>query len=150
MSKKIIFNELYNSVLVNKFINCFQKKGKKSLIENKLYNIFLKFKKKKINSLLIFFFCIELIKPTIIALPSVKSGMTHYVGSMLTFQEQYFTAIRWFANSIFLQKGKNLELKIVNEMLNTVFFFRSTALKRKKDNYSIIFKNRALTHYRWR
>ncbi len=150
MSKKILTNELYNSIITSKFINCFHKQGKKSLIEKKIYNVFLKLKKKNINSLLLFFYCIEIVKPTMVALPSVKSGVTHYIGSSLTFQEQYFTSVRWLCQSINLQKNKNFELKFINELINTVFFFNSAALKKKKENYAIIFKNRALTHYRWR
>jgi len=94
MSKKINVNETYNSILVSKFINCFQKEGKKSFIENKLYTILLKFKKKNINGLLLYFYCIELIKPTMIVIPAIKSGITYPVGSMLPFQNQYYTAIR--------------------------------------------------------
>lgn len=94
MSKKIIINEIYDSILVNKFINCFQKKGKKSFIENKFYTILLKFKKKKINGTLLFFYCVELIKPTMVVISAIKSGITYSVGSMLPFQYQYYTAIR--------------------------------------------------------
>lgn len=107
MSKKINYNEIFNSVILNKFINCFQRDGKKSFIEKILYETLLCMKKKKCNGILILFYCIELTKPLMVLLPSVKSGITYYVGSMLSFQEQYFTAIRWLIVSINMQKKKN-------------------------------------------
>jgi ribosomal protein S7 len=94
MSKKIDSNEIYTSIILNKFLNCFQKKGKKNFVENMFYKILLKMKKKQINGLLVFFYCIEIIKPLMILLPSRKSGIIHFVGSMLSFQEQYFFGLR--------------------------------------------------------
>ena len=145
-----MLNELYNSILINKFISCFQKKGKKELVENKFYKALLNLKKKNLNGILLLFYAIEIVRPTMLAIRSVKRGTVLYVGTSLTLKQQYFTSIRWIVNSIVSQKGTNLINKIINELLSIVFLFKGGALKKKKENYLIIFKNRALTHYRWK
>lgn len=150
MIKKIIYNEIYKSVLVDKFLNSIHRCGKKYVIEKAFYLIVKGLKKKQLNFLLIFFFSLEMVKPTINAISAIKHGKTYFVGAVLNFQDQYFLAIKWIVKSIFENKGTSLVVKILSEFLNISFSFKSSALKKKKQTYFLIYKNRSLSHYRWK
>lgn len=144
---------LLNSLWVNKFTNILTYSGKKKKSEKIIFNYFFLLKKQfLINPILIFFYILELLKPSF-DFNRIKIGKKmHEIPVPIDLFRQYSLALRRF--KLFFQKAKNnkkFELKLINE---TNFLFlkknQSELLKFKYNNFQKAKANRAFVHYRWK
>ena len=149
----------YNNKLVGKFINMLMLDGKKSLAEKIVYNSFQIIEErvkdipeqkgsKKPKCLLVFQKAVENVRPLLEVRPRRIGGATYQV-PMEVKQERGFTlALRWLRDFARQKKGKPMEQKIAEEILNA-YHKQGPAIKKKDNMHKMAESNRAFAHFRW-
>jgi len=149
--KKIIIQPdfTYNNLNVAKFINYIMKKGKKSLARKIVYGSFdiIKEKTKK-EPLEIFEKAIENAGPVLEVKPKRIGGATYQVPVEVTAERKLALAMRWIIQASKSKKGKPMEEKLAEELINAA---NNTgwAVKKKEDTHKMAEANRAFAHFAW-
>ncbi len=149
----------YNSKLVSRFINIIIIDGKKSVAEKIVYDSFQIIEKKaediseqeggkKPKDLFIFQKAVENVRPLLEVRPRRIGGATYQV-PMEVKQERGFTlALRWIRDFARKRKGKPMQEKLAQEILDA--YHRQGAAIKKRDNmHRMAESNRAFAHFRW-
>ena len=133
--------------------------GKKSLAEKIVYNSFQIIEErvkdipeqkgsKKPKCLLVFQKAVENVRPLLEVRPRRIGGATYQV-PMEVKQERGFTlALRWLRDFARQKKGKPMEQKIAEEILNA-YYKQGPAIKKKDNMHKMAEANRAFAHFRW-
>lgn len=140
---------VYNSVLVQKFINCMMHRGKKSLAARLFYDALKRVEQKTGNSgLEQFEKAIENLKPQIEVKSRRVGGVTYQVPVEVYPIRKQSLAIRWLIAAARERSGKTFSEKLANEILDAV---NNTggAIRRKEEVRRMAEANRAFSHYAW-
>ena len=139
----------YNSVLVAKFVNTIMLRGKKTKAEKIVYGSFdiLKDKLKK-EPLEILDKIIENVRPLLELKPRRIGGATYQVPVEVRQDRGISIAMRWIRNFARVKKGKPMEIKLADEMLDA-YNGQGSAIKKREDTHKMAEANKAFAHYRW-
>jgi len=147
--RPVIPDPIYNSQLVSRFINIILRRGKKSLAQRIVYNAFALIEKKtKEPPLPIFKRALDNVRPRIAVKSRRVGGATYQVPTEVPEYRGIALAMRWIISFAKAQKGKPMEEKLAQEILNAMNNTGS-AVKKKEDTHKMAEANKAFAHYRW-
>lgn len=140
---------LYNDPKVAKFINKIMTKGKKSTAQRIVYRALdiLKEKTKK-EPLEVFEKALENASPILEVRPRRIGGATYQVPIEVRGERRLALAIRWIIQAARNKKGKPMEEKLAEELMNAA---NNTgfAVKKREDTHRMAEANRAFAHFAW-
>ncbi|MFN3550611.1 MAG: 30S ribosomal protein S7 [Endomicrobiia bacterium] len=140
----------YNSVLVQRFINKINYRGKKSLAMKIVYGSF-DIIKEKMNEdpLKIFTQAIENARPLVELKPRRIGGATYQVPVEVPQYRGETLAMRWIIEYATQKKGKPIKEKLAEEIIAAYKKENSLVIKKREDTHKMAEANRAFAHYRW-
>ena len=147
--RKILADPVYNSIVVEKFINHIMKRGQKNTARKIVYGAFnvLKEKTKK-EPLEVFEKAIENASPLLEVRPKRIGGATYQVPREVQGDRKMALATRWIINGARSRKGKPMAEKLANEIMEASEN-KGTAIKKKEDTHRMAEANRAFAHFAW-
>lgn len=147
--REILPDPKYNNVLLQKFINCVMRKGKKSLAEKIVYGALDIIKDRtKDDPLKIFKQAVENVKPVLETRPRRVGGATYQVPIEVRPERRVSLAIRWIIQYAKERNEKTMKERLAGELLDA-YHNRGAAIKKKEDTHRMAEANKAFAHYRW-
>ena len=148
--RDIIPDPKYNSALVARFINMVMKKGKKSTAEAIVYAALEAVAKKagSNNPLDAFQKAIDNARPLLEVSPRRIGGATYQVPMEVERNRGNFMAMMWIRDFARAKKGKPMEERLVDELLEA-YNKTGSAIKKREDTHKMAEANKAFSHYRW-
>ena len=139
----------YQSVLVSRFVNQVMKKGKKMIAERIVYGALKRLeettKKPALEALSV---AIDNAGPKL-ELKSRRIGGANYQVPYEVRPDRHLTlAIRWIVAAAQSVKGKGMEEKLSEELINA-FNNAGVAVKKKMDMHKMADANKAFAHFAW-
>ncbi len=151
--RKIKTDPIYKSALVQKMINMMTWDGKKTTAENIIYGAF-DIVKKKLNKeetqevLEVVLKAIDNIKPRVEVRPRRVGGATFQVPAEVPQERALSLALRWVRASARGKKGRPMQEKLAQEILDA-YRGEGAAVKKREDTHKMAEANRAFAHYKW-
>jgi len=150
LNKKINrFNS--NILLSEKFINYLMLKGKKSISESILFNIFRLLQKISIKNI-IYLIKFSLINSSVIIstykIKNKKKRIIREIPFIMSSKKRIFNSIKLNINFIRSESKNNFLISYKNEILK-ILKKNSTFLTKKDEIHSSALKNKAYAHFRW-
>ena len=139
----------YHSVLVSRFINVIMTRGKKAVAEKIVYKAFEIMQEKTGQPALeMFQKALDNARPLLEIKPRRIGGATYQVPIDVRQERGISIAMRWIRNYARAKKGKPMEIKLGDELLDA-FKGEGSAVKKKEDTHKMGEANKAFAHYRW-
>lgn len=148
--RKALPDPKYNNALLGKFMNMVMTRGKKSLAENIVYGALeiISTKVKDKDPIDVFEQAIDNVRP----LMEVKSrrigGATYQVPVEVKLDRGQFMGMRWIRDFARQQKGKPMEQRLADELLNA-YNNDGPSIKKRSDTHRMAEANKAFAHFRW-
>ena len=148
-SRKITPDSKYGDALVAKLINIVMERGMKSCAEAIVYRSLdiLKEKTGK-ESLTVFRQALDNVRPLLETKSRRVGGATYQVPVNVRSDRGNTLALRWIRNYARSRKGKPMEQKLADEILDG-FNKTGASFKKREDTHKMAESNRAFAHYRW-
>jgi small subunit ribosomal protein S7 len=147
--REILPDPKYNSILVTKFINVSMLRGKKSKAESILYRCFdIIAEKTGKKAIEVFEKAIENARPLLQVKPRRVGGATYQVPVEVDQERSTALVFRWIRDYARTRKGKPMEEKLAEEILDA-YNGVGTAIKKREDTHKMAEANKAFSHYRW-
>ena len=147
--RKVSSDPKYNSVAVTKLINMVMRKGEKSIAEGIVYTAFDILEKKTGKSALeVFKKAMDNARPLLEVKPRRVGGATYQVPIEIKAERGTMIAMRWIRNFARTRKGKPMEEKLAQELLDA-YKNEGSAIKKREDTHKMAESNKAFAHYRW-
>ncbi len=149
---KIVKNEvkpdpLYGDIVVSKFINQLMRKGKKTTARKILYKALEKIKeKKKTDPLDVFNAAIENASPSMEVRSKRIGGAIYQVPIPVGKERRMSLSMRWIIGSSRSKKGKSMEEKLTEEIINASDN-SGAAVKKKEEVHKMAEANKAFAHF---
>ena len=140
----------YNSVLLAKFMNTVMRRGKKSRAEQIVYGALdiIRDKKPGEDPLGVFSTAVDNAKPLLQVKSRRVGGATYQVPIEVKPQRGIFLALMWIRNFARAKKGRPMEERLAEEILNA-YKKEGAAIKKREDTHKMAEANKAFSHYRW-
>ncbi len=139
---------LYNEVVVQKFINCLMKRGKKTVAQKIFYGTMdIIESKEKDNPLVIFKKALENVKPQLEVKSKRVGGSTYQVPMEVTHTRQNALAIRWLIQYSRKRHEKGMKNKLYGELMDA-YHNRGATIKKKEETHRMAEANKTFAHYR--
>lgn len=139
---------VFNEVIVQKFINCLMKQGKKSIAERIFYSTMsLIESKENDNPLVIFKKALDNAKPQLEVKSKRVGGSTYQVPMEVTSARQNALAIRWIILYSRKRHEKGMENKLYGELID-LYHNRGATIKKKEEVHRMAEANKTFAHYR--
>lgn len=140
---------VYGEVLVTKMINKIMWDGKKATAQRIVYGtINLLEQKTGKSGIEVFKQAVENVKPIVEVRPRRIGGATYQVPVEVQEPRKTTLAIRWIVDVARAKKGKPIQEKLAEELLNA-YNNTGTAIKKREDVHKMAEANRAFAHFRW-
>lgn len=141
---------IYNSLLLEKFINYVMKNGKKSLARRIVYKTLdeIKKKTKAENPLEIFELAIKNASPLLEVKSRRVGGANYQVPIEVRPDRKTTLAIRWILEATRSKKGSAM-IKRLTEELIAASKNEGSAIKKKENVHKMAEANRAFAHFAW-
>ncbi len=140
---------IYGEVLVTKVVNKIMWDGKKSIAQKIVYGaIEILGEKTGKPGIEVFKQAIENVKPIVEVRPRRIGGATYQVPIEVQEPRKTSLAIRWIVDAARSRKGKPMQEKLAEELLNA-YNGTGTAMKKREDVHKMAEANRAFAHFRW-
>jgi small subunit ribosomal protein S7 len=140
---------VFNSPVVQRFINQMMYDGKKSVAETIFYNAMIQIEEKSgRNPLEVFSQAIKNITPAVEVRSRRVGGQSYQVPSEVRPERKLSLAIRWTLQNTRKRNEKTMAEKLANELLEAS---RNSggAVKKKEDTHRMAESNKMFAHYRW-
>jgi small subunit ribosomal protein S7 len=139
----------HKSVLVSRFINKLDYRGKKHAAERVVYNAMdILQEKTKEESIAVITRAIENVRPLLEVRPRRVGGATYQVPSEVRPLRSSTLAMRWIIDAARARTGKPMAERIAEEVL-AASKKEGTAFKKREDTHKMAEANRAFALYRW-
>ena len=148
--RDVIPDPKYNSKLVSRFINVLMVKGKRSTAENIFYgalDIVIK-NTGNSNGLEVLQKAVDNTRPLLEIKPRRVGGATYQVPIEVKSDRGASIAMRWIRDFARQKKGKPMDEKLADEMMDA-FKAQGSAMKKREDMHKMAEANKAFAHYRW-
>ena len=123
--------------------------GKKSIAQKIVYGtIDILGQKTGKNGIDVFKQAVENVKPLVEVRPRRVGGATYQVPVEVQEPRKTTLAIRWIVDIARSKKGKPLQEKLAEELLNA-YNNTGAAIKKREDVHKMAEANRAFAHFRW-
>ncbi|MGB9613999.1 MAG: 30S ribosomal protein S7 [Fervidobacterium sp.] len=140
---------VYGEILVTKMINKIMWDGKKSIAQKVVYGaINILEQKTGKNGIEVFKQAVENVKPIVEVRPRRIGGATYQVPVEVQEPRKTTLAIRWIVDVARSKKGKPMQEKLAEELLNA-YNNTGAAIKKRDDVHKMAEANRAFAHFRW-
>jgi small subunit ribosomal protein S7 len=140
---------VYQSQLVNKFVNSMMWDGKKSTAQSIFYDAMKKLEEKGGDEALkLFKKAVENAKPVLEVKTRRVGGANYQVPVEVNADRRTSLAIRWILTYCRARGEKGMVDKLANELLDAANG-RGAAIKKKEDVHRMAEANKAFAHYRW-
>jgi small subunit ribosomal protein S7 len=147
--RKIFPDAKYNEIIVSRFVNRLMNDGKKSVVEEAIYQAFEDLEKKlKKHPVEIFKEALEVITPKIEVRSRRIGGATYQIPVEVSARRGSALALKWLKTSIENIKCKKLSNKVVIVILESLEN-KGWAAKKKEEVFKMAEANKAFAHYRW-
>lgn len=147
--REILPDPKYNSPLVNKFINCLMRGGKRGLAERIFYRALdLAQDKGGERGLDIFNKALNNVKPVLEVKSRRVGGATYQIPIEVRPHRRTALAIRWLTSYAQERPGKSMAEKLAAELV-AASRGEGGAIKKKEVTHKMAEANRAFAHYRW-
>ena len=139
----------FGDLLISKLINIVMERGKKAVAERIVYNALdiLKEKTGK-EPLEVFRRAVENVRPLLETKSRRVGGATYQVPVSVRPDRGGTLALRWMRTFARGRKGKPMQIKLADEILDG-FNKTGAAMKKREDTHKMAESNRAFAHYRW-
>lgn len=139
----------YNNVTVAKFINILMTRGKKSIAEKIIYKCFdILAQKTGKPALEVFQKALDNARPMLEVKPRRIGGATYQIPIEVRSDRGVSIAMRWIRNFARAKKGKPMEIKLADEILDA-YKGEGQSIKKREDTHKMAEANKAFAHYRW-
>ena len=140
---------VYQSDLVNKFVNSMMWDGKKSTAQSIFYDAMKKLEEKGGDEALkLFKKAVENCKPVLEVKTRRVGGANYQVPVEVNADRRTSLAIRWILTYSRSRGEKGMVDKLSNELLDAANN-RGASIKKKEDVHRMAEANKAFAHYRW-
>ncbi|MFN4224233.1 MAG: 30S ribosomal protein S7 [Fervidobacterium nodosum] len=140
---------VYGEVLVTRMVNKIMWDGKKSIAQKIVYGaIEILGQKTGKDGIEVFKQAIENVKPIVEVRPRRIGGATYQVPVEVQEPRKTTLAIRWIVDIARSKKGKPMQEKLAEELLNA-YNNTGAAIKKREDVHKMAEANRAFAHFRW-
>lgn len=140
-------DERYQSELVAKFINFVMERGKKNVAKSIVYNAFQEVaEKKKGDALKLFEQVMDAIRPQVEVRSRRVGGANYQVPMPVAVSRQNALAFRWLIAATRARKGKAMQNKLADELIDILDGVGGT-LKKKEDVHRMAEANKAFAHF---
>jgi len=140
---------VYNSTLVEKFINSMMWQGKKTVAQGIFYDSMDKIRERSGDDpLKLFKKAVENAKPLLEVKTRRVGGANYQVPIEVPQNRRTSLAIRWIIINARSRPEKGMPEKLANE-LNDAANMRGGAIKKRDDVHRMAEANKAFAHYRW-
>ncbi|MDP2913656.1 MAG: 30S ribosomal protein S7 [Candidatus Omnitrophota bacterium] len=147
--RQVIPDPKYKSAAVSRFINIIMTQGKKSKAERIVYKCFdILGEKTKKPPLEAFQKALDNVRPLLEIKPRRIGGATYQVPVEVRSERGISIGMRWIRNFARVKKGKPMEIKLADEMLDA-YNGQGSAVKKREDTHKMAEANKAFAHYRW-
>ncbi len=144
-----IADPVYDSALVNKFVNCMMWDGKKSTAQGIFYKAMENLQAKGGDEALkLFKKAVENVKPLLEVKTRRVGGANYQVPVEVNPERRTSLAIRWLISYSRSRPEKGMIDKLANELLDAANG-KGAAMKKKEDVHRMAEANKAFAHYRW-
>ena len=147
--REVLPDPVYNSTLVEKFVNSMMWDGKKAVSQKIFYEAMDKIKDRSGDDpLKLFKKAVENCKPLLEVKTRRVGGANYQVPVEVPNNRRTSLAIRWILINARSRPEKSMPEKLANE-LNDAANLRGGAIKKKDDVHRMAEANKAFAHYRW-
>src|SRR3989344_2971608 len=142
-------DEIHGSVLVSKLISQVMREGKKTIAEKIVYGALKKAEDQlKKPALEVLDLALENAGPKVELKSRRIGGANYQVPYEVTQERKTALAVRWIIAAARGGKGKPMEQKLLEEILNAVNN-TGNAVKKKLDTHRMADANKAFAHFAW-
>lgn len=148
--REVIPDAKFKNLTVGRFINMVMICGKKSKAENIVYNAFEIICKKagKTDPLEVFNKAIDNVRPLLELKPRRVGGATYQVPIEVNQERGFSIALRWIRDFARTRKGKPMEERLADEIMDA-YNNQGSAIKKREDTHKMAEANKAFSHFRW-
>ncbi len=140
---------VYQSQMVEKFVNCLMYAGEKSVARRIVYNSLEAIREKtKDDPLKTFKKALENVKPALEVKSRRVGGANYQVPVEVNRNRQNSLSIRWLIGFARSRGEKSMVEKLTAELLDAANN-RGGAIKKRDDTHRMAEANKAFAHYRW-
>src|SRR6476659_7435262 len=140
---------VYNSTLVEKFVNSMMWQGKKNTAQGIFYDAMTKLQERTSDDpLKVFKKAVENAKPLLEVKTRRVGGANYQVPVEVPQNRRTALAIRWILTGARSRPDKGMPERLANELLDAANL-RGGAIKKKDDVHRMAEANKAFAHYRW-
>ena len=147
--REVIPDPKYKSAAVSRFVNIVMIQGKKAVAERIVYRAFdILAEKTGKPALEVFQKAMDNVRPQLEIKPRRIGGATYQVPVEVRSERGVSIAMRWVRNFARVKKGKPMETKLADELLEA-YNGQGSAVKKRDDTHKMAEANKAFAHYRW-
>jgi small subunit ribosomal protein S7 len=147
--REILPDPVYNSTLVEKFVNSMMWMGKKNVAQGIFYESMEKIRERSDDDpLKLFKKAVENAKPMLEVKTRRVGGANYQVPVEVSQNRRTSLALRWIIGQARSRPEKGMSDRLANELLDAANL-RGGAIKKKDDVHRMAEANRAFAHYRW-
>ncbi len=147
--REVIPDPKYKNVTVSRFINTIMTQGKKSKAEGIVYGaLAILGQKTGKPPVEVFQKALDNARPLLEIKPRRIGGATYQVPIDVKPDRGTAIAMRWLRNFARTKKGKPMEIKLADELLEA-FNGQGSAVKKRDDTHKMAEANKAFAHYKW-
>jgi len=149
ISREVLPDPKYKSIVVTKFINGLMRRGKKSIAEKTFYSAIEVIEEKmKDNGLEVFNKALENVKPVLEVKSRRVGGATYQVPVEVSKQRRQALAIRWIIGFAKKRNEDTMHQKLASELMAAAKK-EGPAIKKREDTHKMAEANKAFAHFRW-
>lgn len=147
--REVIPDPKYKNMTVSRFINTIMTQGKKSKAEGIVYGALSVLAQKTGKPAVeVFQKALDNARPLLEIKPRRIGGATYQVPIDVKPERGMSIAMRWIRNFARVKKGKPMEVKLADELLEA-YNGQGSAIKKRDDTHKMAEANKAFAHYRW-
>ena len=147
--RDVLPDAIYNSKVVTKLINTIMLDGKKGTAEKILYGAFDRIKEQTGSEPMdVYNKAMENIKPALEVKSRRVGGSNVQVPIEVSDERAQTLALRWLVNYARNGRGKTMEEKLANEIMDAANGVGG-AVKKREDTHKMAEANKAFAHMRW-
>lgn len=147
--REVIPDPKYKNVTVSRFINIIMTRGKRAVAERIVYRSFdILAKMTGKGALEAFQKALDNARPLLEVKPRRIGGATYQIPIEVRAERGMSIAMRWMRNFARAKKGKPMEIKLADEILDA-YKGEGSSIKKREDTHKMAEANKAFAHYRW-
>jgi small subunit ribosomal protein S7 len=147
--REVIPDPKYKNIMVSRFINTIMTEGKKSKAEGIVYGALdILAQKTGKPPVEVLQKALDNARPLLEIKPRRIGGATYQVPIDVKSERGLAIAMRWIRNFARTKKGKPMEIKLADELMEA-YNGQGSAVKKREDTHKMAEANKAFAHYRW-